>query len=104
MRRIALVLLAGFMISVITVAQEAPASHEKSSAKAVTISGTISNDGKTLVSEQDDAWTVSNTDALKGQEGRQVTVKCRPDPAGHSIHVFFVKPEETRVVARFDPR
>jgi len=104
MRRIALVLLAVLMISAITVAQQASTSQEKSPAKAVTISGTVSNDGKTLVSEQDDEWTVSNADALKGQEGREVTVKCRPDPAKHSIHVFFVKSAETPVVARFDPR
>jgi len=99
MQRVALVLLGVLTISAIAVAQESPTSQEKSSSKAVTISGTVSNDGKTLVSEQDDAWTVSNADVLKGQEGRQVTVKCRPDTAKHSIHVFFVKPAETRYIA-----
>jgi len=94
-----LVSLGILMISAMTVAQEAPTSQARPSAKAVTIAGTVSNDGKTLVSEQDDAWTVSNADVLKGQEGREVTVKCRPDPAKHSIHVFFVKPAETRDIA-----
>jgi len=81
------------MISAIAVAQATP------SAKAVTISGTVSNDGKTLVSRQDDAWTISNADVLKGQEGREVTVKCRPDRVKHTIYVFFVKPLETKYLA-----
>jgi hypothetical protein len=99
MQRIALVSLAALLISATMAAQQAPVLQATPSAKAATISGTVSNDGKTLVSQQDDEWTVSNPDVLKGQEGRPVTVKCRPDPARRSIHVFFVKPGETRYLA-----
>lgn len=99
MQRIALVSLAALVISAMMAAQESPTSRATPSAKAVTISGTVSNDGKTLVSEQDDAWTVANAEVLKGQEGHQVTVKCRPDTARHSIHVFFIKPVETKYIA-----
>lgn len=99
MQRIALVSVTVLLISATMAAQSAAASQATPSAKATTISGTVSSDGKTLVSQQDDEWTVSNPEVLKGQEGRQVTVKCRPEPAGHSIHVFFVKPAETRYLA-----
>ena len=100
MRRLTLTTLAVLVISAVTLGQEAPASQTTPSAKAVTILGTVSQDGKTLVSQQDDAWTISNADVLKGQEGREVTVKCRLDPAKHSIHVFFVKSGETKYIAK----
>jgi len=98
MQRFAPCLLAVLMTCAFAGAQQAPL-HSASSAKAVTISGTLSSDGKTLVSDQDDVWTVSNAEVLKGQEGRQVIVKCRPDPKTHSIHVFFVKLDDPRYAA-----
>jgi len=79
--------------------QDAPASRATVRPKAVTISGTVSQDGKTLISKQDETWTISNAEVMKGQEGRAVTVKCRPDTAKGSIHVFFFSPAETRYLA-----
>jgi len=63
----------------------------KSSTKAVTISGQISLDGKALVSEENDIWTVSNPNVLAGHEGQQVSVKCQVNPDKNEIHVFSVK-------------
>jgi hypothetical protein len=63
----------------------------KSSAKAVTISGQISTDGKTLVSEADDIWAVSNPGVMQGLEGKKVLVKCQVNTAKSEIHVFWVK-------------
>jgi hypothetical protein len=68
-----------------------------SSKKAVTISGQVSVDGKTLVSAEDDIWPVSNPAALSGLEGQQVTVKCQVSPDKNSIHVFFVKTGQREV-------
>jgi hypothetical protein len=99
MRQLALVSLAVLIIAVRMAAQEAPAPQTTRFAKAVTLSGTISNDRKTLVSRQDDEWTISNPEVLKGQEGLQVTVKCHLDRARHSIHVFFAQPAETKYLA-----
>src|SRR5437870_12288417 len=43
---------------------------EKASAKAVSLTGKISADGKTFVDKEKKSWTVSNTEALKGNEGQ----------------------------------
>lgn len=65
---------------------------EKASAKAQTISGKVSADGKTITSEKDNkTWTVSNADALKGHEGHEVTVKAHVDAAKNEIHIVSVK-------------
>ena len=100
MQRFALCLLAVLMTCAFAGAQQAPELRAAPSAKAVTISGTLSSDGKTLVSAEDDVWTVSNAEVLKGHEGRQVVVKCRPDSKAHSIHVYFlVRRDEPRYAA-----
>jgi hypothetical protein len=59
--------------------------------RATTIAGHVSQDGKTLVSDEDVVWAVSNPNALAGHEGQQVTVKCQVYPNQNEIHVFFVK-------------
>jgi hypothetical protein len=61
------------------------------STKAVTISGQVSADGKTLVSEKDDIWGVSNPGVMQGLEGQKVLVKCQVDSGKNEIHVFWVK-------------
>jgi hypothetical protein len=58
--------------------------------RAVTLSGRISNDGKTLVSEDQDQWVVSNPGALAAEKGHAVTVKCQLSPDQTSIHVLSV--------------
>jgi hypothetical protein len=69
------------------------------SKKAVTVSGRVSDDGKMLVSEDADRWTVSNPGALAGQFGHLVTVKCQLSPDQNSIHVLSVKAPETKYLA-----
>ena len=58
--------------------------------RVVMISGRISNDGKTLVSEDQDQWVVSNPGALAAEKGHAVTVKCQLSPDQTSIHVLSV--------------
>ncbi len=65
--------------------------------KAVSISGQISKDGKTLVSEENDIWSVTNPNVLAGHEGQLVSVKCQVNPEKSEIHVFSVKPALTEV-------
>jgi hypothetical protein len=67
--------------------------------KAVSISGQISLDGKKLVSEEDDVWSVVNPDVLAGHKGQQVLVKCQVFPDKNEIHVFSVKPALLEVKA-----
>jgi hypothetical protein len=71
------------VLSLLALAQETPKSGamkqetpkaEKMSAKAVTVSGTVSADGKTFVDKDNKSWTVTNPAALKGHEGHEVTL------------------------------
>jgi len=50
----------------------------------------VSTDGKTLLADDDNNWNVSSPDALKGLEGRYVTVKCRMNLNQRSILILFV--------------
>jgi hypothetical protein len=67
--------------------------------KAVSIAGQISLDGKKLVSEENDVWSVINPDVLAGHKGQQVLVKCQVFPDKNEIHVFSVKPALVEVKA-----
>jgi hypothetical protein len=67
-------------------------STQAKAAKAVNLSGKISDDGKTFTSDKDKkSWTVANPEALKGHEGHEVTLKAHADAAKNEIHVVSVK-------------
>jgi hypothetical protein len=66
--------------------------HGKSTApKASTISGKVSQDGKSLIGKNGEPWLVANPATLAGHEGQQVKVKCQVASGGHHIHVLSVK-------------
>ena len=54
---------------------------EKASAKAVSLSGKVSANGKRFVDKDNKSWTVTNPEALKGHEGHEVTLKAHEDAA-----------------------
>jgi membrane protein implicated in regulation of membrane protease activity len=98
MKKFALIFLAILLLLAATVVAQDKTKPEKTttqgkSAKAASVTGTVSLDGKTLVSDEDNMWTIDNTDALKGHEGQHVTVKCQIDTGKHAIHVLFITPE-----------
>jgi len=97
MKKLMLVVLAGL----VTMSAVAIAQNQKSnvSAKIFTMSGTVGDDGKTLVSDQNDEWVVSNADTLKQQEGRRVTVRCRLESDKLIIHVISFKLDEVKYSA-----
>ena len=64
---------------------------EKASTKATSLSGKISDDGKTFVDKDNKSWTVTNPEALKGHEGHEVTLKAHVDSAKNEIHIVSVK-------------
>jgi hypothetical protein len=72
-------------------ADNAPAA----SAKPLMVAGQVSNDRKTLVTDIDSEWLVSNPDALKGHEGRRVTVKCYVDTEKSRMQILSVKKDES---------
>ena len=76
---------------------------EKTSKKAISISGTVGTEGKTLVSEKDNRiWNVTNPDSLKPSEGRRVTVKGQVIPSTSEITVTVVRLKYERLTAKLD--
>ena len=64
----------------------------KMSTSALTISGKVSDDGKTFVNDKDSkTWTVSNPDALKGHEGHQVSVTANVNADKNEVTILTVK-------------
>lgn len=62
------------------------------SGKATSVKGTVSEDGKTLVSDSDGkSWTIANPDAVKGHEGHHVELKGSADASSGEIQVTSVK-------------
>ena len=60
--------------------------------KASTIMGTISDDGKTFVSDKDSkTWTIANPDAVKGHEGHHVALKAHVDSSKNEVDVVSLK-------------
>ena len=78
--------------------------HPSASSKPLTVSGKVSSDGKTLMTDIDSVWGISNADALRGHEGRRVTVRCYVDTDRGQIHVLSVRKEESELqyAARHD--
>lgn len=59
--------------------------------KTFTISGKVSEDGKSLIGKNGQPWLVANPDALVGHESRQVKVKCQISSGSHDIRVLSSK-------------
>ncbi len=102
MKKLMLVMFAvALMMSMMAVAQDTTKQDSakqdnmtsaKTSNTAVSISGKVSDDGKTFVSDKDNkSWTVSNPDALKGHEGHQVTVSANVYADKNEINVVSVE-------------
>ena len=63
-----------------------------SSAKAVKVTGKISDDGKMFVNDKDGkSWTISNPDAVKGHEGHHVTLTAHVYADKNEVHVMALK-------------
>ena len=98
MRKWGLILLGlGLLMPVVALGQHSSKASEgtpasaKSAKKAVSLSGLLSADRKTLVSEENDVWSVSNPEALAGLEGKLLVVKCQLIAKKNEIHVFAAK-------------
>ena len=74
------------------------------SSKPLVVSGRVSRDGKTLLTDIDSEWTITDPASLKGNEGRRVTAKCYVDTEKSRIHILRVKKEEDEMkyAARHD--
>ena len=73
-------------------AQQPDNGKSGTSMKAVSVTGTISDDGKMFVSDKDSkSWTISNPDAVKGHEGHHVTLQAHVDADKNEVHVVSLK-------------
>jgi hypothetical protein len=73
-------------------AQQPDNSKSSMSMKAVSITGTISDDGKMFVNDKDGkSWTISNPDAVKGHEGHHVILLAQVDADKNAVHVVSLK-------------
>jgi hypothetical protein len=62
------------------------------SKKAVQVTGKISDDGKTFVSDKDSkSWTITNPDAVKGHEGHHVTLTAHVYADKNEVHVMSLQ-------------
>lgn len=59
--------------------------------KKVTIMGTVSSDGKTILGERNTAWIVDNAEKLQNFLGHQVSVRGTLDPVTNRLLVLSVK-------------
>jgi len=73
-------------------AAESRQADPRVSQKATLIAGQLSLDGKSLISENNDVWTVANPEVLAGYQGRQISLKCQVLAGKKEIHVFSVEP------------
>jgi hypothetical protein len=61
-------------------------------AKATKVTGKISDDGKTFVSDSDSkTWAIDNPDAVKGHEGHHVVLTAQVDADKSEVHVKSLK-------------
>lgn len=98
MRKLTAVLFAlSLLISTGLIAQDNSSASQDSmkaspTAKTAHVTGKISDDGKTFVSDQDGkSWTISNPDAVKGHEGHHVTLKAQVDTTNNAVQVVSLK-------------
>jgi hypothetical protein len=60
--------------------------------KATKVTGKISDDGKTFVSDSDSkSWTISNPEAVKGHEGHHVTLSAKVNADKSEVQVVSLK-------------
>src|SRR5437660_568948 len=95
-RLMAVIFALSLLTSLSLVAQDAPKQDDTmksdASAKASNITGKISDDGKTFVSDKDGkSLTINNPDAVKGHEGHHVTLKAHVSADKTAVDVVSLK-------------
>lgn len=101
MKKLALVLLALPLI-VPTPAAGQNTNNANRGAKSVTISGRVSEGGRSIIAKNGESWSVTNPDALTAHGNQQVKAKCETS-ADHSIRVLSVKIVATPPRHHFNP-
>jgi hypothetical protein len=94
MRKLLTIALAlGLLSSMTLVAQDTMKQDStKTSAKTASVTGKISDDGKTFVNDKDGkTWAISNPETVKGHEGHHVTLKAHLSDEKNEVEVVSLK-------------
>jgi hypothetical protein len=95
MKRLLTILFAlSIFMSLSLVAQDTMQNDQMkhTSTKSASVTGKISDDGKSFVSDKDGkSWTISNPDAVKGHEGHHVTLKAHVSADKNEVDVVSLK-------------
>ncbi|HET7208389.1 MAG TPA: hypothetical protein VFI95_17565 [Terriglobales bacterium] len=91
MRKLALSFLVAPLLLPIPAAGQTNNGTRSSAPKSITVSGRISEDGKSLAAKNGESWSATNPEMLAGRVGQQVKVKCQRTSADHFIRVLSVK-------------
>lgn len=75
----------------------------KRAEKSVTISGRVSEDGRSLIAKNGESWSVTNPGALAAHENQQVKAKCQISSANHDIRVLSLKIMATPATYHVNP-
>ena len=59
--------------------------------KLMTVTGKVSDDGKSITDKNNKSWAVKNPEALKGHEGHDVILKAHVYNATSEVHIMSVK-------------
>lgn len=96
MRKLMSILFVVSLLAVLSLAAQDTMKQDNTkadaSAKTTTVTGKISDDGKTFVSDNDGkSWTIINPDAVKGHEGHHVTLKAKLSADTNEVNVLSLK-------------
>jgi len=97
MKKLVLSFLAVPLLIPMPAASQNHGTSKSSTAKSITISGRVSEDGKSFIAKNGEPWSVTNPEALAGRQSKQVKVKCQKDSANHTVRVLSVKPVAAQV-------
>jgi hypothetical protein len=103
MKKLVLCFLAAPLLFPVSAFGQEKSIDKSSAAKAVTISGRVSEDGKSLIAKNGEPWSITNPGSLAGHESRQVKIKCRKLSADHRIQVLSVKTVATPTTYHANP-
>lgn len=97
MKRFVLSLLVVLFLLAGTAASQDLGQSQPKPAKAFTLSGKVSQDGKNVIAGNGEPWSVANPGTLAGHEGQLVKIKCKLSSAAHEIRVLSLKIVATQI-------
>ena len=96
MKKLIIILFAFGLLTSLSLAAQDTMKRDNTKAstttKAASLTGKISDDGKTFVSDKDGkSWSIDNPEAVKGHEGHHVTLKAHISADAGTVDVVSLK-------------